>query len=39
MRYSLQGVYYDAVGVYGFLYKVCVMKLEEFEIFPARFVL
>ena len=23
---SLQGVYYDAVGVYGFPYKVCVMK-------------
>ena len=36
---SLQGVYYDAVGVYGFPCKVCVMKLEEFEVFSARFVL
>ena len=39
MRYSLQGVCHDAVGVYFFPCKVCVMKLEEFEIFPARFVL
>ena len=36
---SLQDLYYDAVGVYGFPYKVCVMKPEEFGVFPARFVL
>ena len=36
---SLQDLYYDAVGVYFFPCKVCVMKLEEFEVFPARFVL
>ena len=39
MRYSLQGVYYDTVGVYGSPCKVCIMKLEEFEVFPVRFVL
>ena len=36
---SLQGVYYDAVGVYGFPCKVCIMKLWEFTVFLTRFVL
>ena len=33
---SLQGLCYDAVGVYGFPYKVCVIKPEGFAVFPAR---
>ena len=36
LRLSLQDLYYDAVGVYGFPYKVYVMKPEGFTVFLAR---
>ena len=39
LRLSLQDLYYDAVGVYGFPYKVCIMMLWEFTVFLTRFVL